>query len=173
MPATTRPAGIAVAVALLAMTSLSPAAHADGQPADILLLAGPDGQAVTLRREDLARHPISTARVFFSTGHGPVEASFEGVLLCTLLEEAGLTEEATRNAILRRVFTITGRDGYQVVLSGGEIAPMFGGAQVLAARAQDGKPVEGLARLVVPGDKSGGRHVDDIIRIEAAEGAPP
>ncbi|WP_191062042.1 molybdopterin-binding protein [Geminicoccus harenae] len=173
MPAATRLARIAIAIVLLAMGSLSPPARADGQPTDALLLAGPDGQAVTLRREDLARHPASTARVFFSTGHGPVEASFEGVLLWTLLEEAGLTEEATKNAILRRVFTVTGRDGYQVVLSGGEIAPMFGGAQALVAHAQDGEPVEGLARLVLPGDKSGGRHVDDIIRIEATDGVAP
>jgi hypothetical protein len=36
---------------------------------------------------------------------------------------------------------------------------------VIVAYAEDGKPLDGL-RLIVPGDKHGGRAVKDVVHIE-------
>jgi DMSO/TMAO reductase YedYZ molybdopterin-dependent catalytic subunit len=56
-----------------------------------------------------------------------------------------------------------------VVLSLGEIAPEFGGEQVIVAYQMDGKPIDnggGFARLILPGDKGAGRAVSAIASIE-------
>ena len=58
----------------------------------------------------------------------------------------------------------TARDGYVVVTSTGEIAPDFGGKAALVAYARDDQPLAEL-RLVMPGDKHGGRNVRDIAPI--------
>jgi hypothetical protein len=60
-------------------------------------------------------------------------------------------------------------DGYQVVLSGGEIDPNFGNAPMLLSWDQDGQPLagdDGPLRLVVPGVLRGGRFVHGIVSIE-------
>jgi hypothetical protein len=65
-----------------------------------------------------------------------------------------------------------GADGYAVVLSWGEIDPEFGAAPVFVACARDGEPLgdgEGMARLVVPGDKRAGRHVNRLTCIEVRD----
>jgi hypothetical protein len=78
--------------------------------------------------------------------------------------------------VLRKYVVVTGSDCYEVILSLGEVRPDFGGsAQVLVAYALgDGSPLsasEGAMRLVVPGDKKGGRYVSNIVRI-VVESAP-
>jgi hypothetical protein len=72
--------------------------------------------------------------------------------------------------VLRKYVSVIGTDCYEVLLSLGELRPDFGGsAQVLVAYAYgDGSPLsssEGAMRLVVPGDKKGGRYVSNIARI--------
>jgi hypothetical protein len=50
----------------------------------------------------------------------------------------------------------------------GEIAPNFGGDQIIVAYAVNGQPLTdtGFARIVAPGDKQGGRFVSNIVKIE-------
>lgn len=63
---------------------------------------------------------------------------------------------------------MTGRDGYEVVLSVAEIDPKFGNDRAIIAYTRDGKPLaqgRGFARLIVPTDKSAGRAVFGIARI--------
>jgi DMSO/TMAO reductase YedYZ molybdopterin-dependent catalytic subunit len=72
-------------------------------------------------------------------------------------------------------------DGYETVLSEGEIDPGFGNAPILLGYAQDGVPLsqvpysptenEGPAQLVVPGDTHGGRYANQICRIKVVDGA--
>ena len=72
-----------------------------------------------------------------------------------------------RRARLRRTIWVTGRDGYTAALALAEIDPEFEGKQVLLAYRRDGKPIDGnTLRLVVPGDRHGGRSVRDVVRIE-------
>jgi hypothetical protein len=51
-----------------------------------------------------------------------------------------------------------------VVTSTGEIAPDFGGKAALVAYERDGKPLDDF-RIVMPGDKHGGRNVRDVVTI--------
>ncbi len=124
----------------------------------------------TYTPESLKAERATTAIVYFNTGGGAVSASFRGVLLWTLLGEAGIAADpAIKNDILRRTVTVTGSDGYRIVLSGGELAPNLGAEPVLVAYERDGAQLganEGFARLIVPGDKTGGRNVSSIVRIE-------
>lgn len=121
-------------------------------------------------RAELRQRPVTTETVYFNTGAGPVSATFTGVLLWTLLDEAGIkVDPAVKNDLLRRTITVSATDGYTAVLSAGEIAPQFGGELVIVAYAQDGGPLGadgGFARLIVPGDQAGGRNVSSIARIE-------
>jgi len=68
---------------------------------------------------------------------------------------------------LRHYLLVTGRDGYQIVVSMGEIDPDFEAKPAILAYDRDGKPLgaNGL-RIVIPGDKHGGRMVHDVVHIE-------
>jgi len=123
----------------------------------------------TLTLAELQKEPATTQAVFYVTGRGTVSASFTGVLLWTLLSAADVTDDpAVKNAKLRRTVVVTAVDGYSVALSLGELDPAYGAAQALIAYAQDGKPLgpSGVARLILPADKDGGRNVARIVNIE-------
>ena len=132
----------------------------------------------TFTLNDLRTRTSATLDVaYFSGRSGLISESFTGVPLFRLLEEAGVvTDPAQKNDILRKSLVITGSDCYQVVVSLGEILPTFGGQPVLVAWGDgDGTPLpddEGMARLVVPGDKAGGRYVSNIVRIGVRNPGP-
>ena len=107
----------------------------------------------------------ASAEVAYMTGHGEEHGRFTGVPLWTLLGEAKLADEAGKMPGLRHSVLVTGRDGYSVMLSFGEVDPEFEGKAVLLAWQRDGKDLE-TPQLVVPGDKRGGRYVHDVVRIE-------
>jgi hypothetical protein len=70
---------------------------------------------------------------------------------------------------------VTGADGYQVALGWGELDPEFGAAPIMLAYLSDGQPMgdkQGMARLVVPGDKRGGRYVSTGKSIELRDPGP-
>ena len=57
---------------------------------------------------------------------------------------------------------------WRVLLSIAELDPEFAGTQAILAVTRDSQPLsadEGV-RLVVPGDKHGGRRVRHVVRIE-------
>jgi hypothetical protein len=90
------------------------------------------------------------------------------VLLWTLLGEVGGIDDPAKGAELHHTISITGRDGYLVVISTGEIAPDFGGKPAMVAYERDGEELrddKGL-RVVMPGDKHSGRYVRDVVEIE-------
>jgi len=57
------------------------------------------------------------------------------------------------------------------VFGAGEIDPSFGGNQIMVAYATGGASLgaDGFARIVVPGDKAGGRFVSNIVEIEVKD----
>jgi hypothetical protein len=68
---------------------------------------------------------------------------------------------------LRHTVAVTGRDGYAAVLALAEIDPEFEGKKVLLAYRRNNQPFpNNELRLVVPGDRRGGRSVHDVMRIE-------
>src|ERR1700676_3890165 len=76
--------------------------------------------------DDLKKMQAQYADVSYQTEHGPVTASYTGVLLSSLLEQAAGIDDTTRNAVVRHTIRITATDNYVVVLSTGEVAPDFG-----------------------------------------------
>jgi len=117
---------------------------------------------------DLKALPAVEVSVTFQTGHGDEHGAFTGALLWTVMQEAGIAEAKGNHPELRHALFVTGSDGYLVTLGFGEIDPDFEGKQAIIAYARDGQPLEakdGL-RLIVPGDKHGGRDVRDVVRIE-------
>ncbi len=51
---------------------------------------------------------------------------------------------------------------------GGEFSPDFGAIPVLLAYTEDGKPLS-APRLVVPGDKKGGRYVSGLTGLKVVD----
>lgn len=125
---------------------------------------------------DLQAMPRETVSVAFTSGSGDQQHTFTGVRLAAVLDKVGLaTAPNEKNALLTRYLVVTANDGYQIVLSGGEISPDFGNAPILLAWEQDGKPLagaDGPLRLVVPGDVRGGRYVHGIVGIDVRSIAP-
>jgi DMSO/TMAO reductase YedYZ molybdopterin-dependent catalytic subunit len=129
----------------------------------------------TYDEESLGALPHSTENVTFLTGKGPQTGSFQGVLLWDLLNKAGIKSDPTRDGQFQYV-EVTATDCYQVVLALGEINPGFGGEQVLVADGENGAPLgsdAGFARLIVPGDKFGGRSTFWITSIKLLSGPRP
>lgn len=78
------------------------------------------------------------------------------------------TDPAIKNDILSFYVAATGSDGYQTVLSMGELSPDFGNQPDLLALTFNGAPVgdKGFARLIVPDDARRGRWVSNLISLE-------
>ena len=114
----------------------------------------------------LRKFPAERVEVSFQPGRGIEKSSYTGVLLWTLLGRAGGIDDSAKGAELRHTISITGRDGYTVVISTGEIAPDFGDKAAMIAYERDGEALEKCLRVVMPGDKRGGRYVRDVVEIE-------
>jgi Oxidoreductase molybdopterin binding domain len=132
---------------------------------DITVVA-PAEQTRTIDPAMVEQLPAIEEKISFLTERGPEEATYTGALLWSVLDHAQMLG-GDRRARLRRTIVVTGRDGYTAVLALAEVDPAFEGKQVLLAYRRDGKPMAGNAlRLVVPGDRHGGRSVRDVVRID-------
>ena len=129
-----------------------------------LVLQGKVRQPQRWTLEDLKKMPAEHADVSYQTDRGPVRGSFTGVLLWSLIGAAGGIDDNAKSPELRHAIRITAKDGYVVVTSSGEIAPDFGAKGVIVAYERDGKPLDEF-RIVMPGDKHGGRNVRDVVSI--------
>ena len=142
----------------------APAAAAT--PNAVLSLEGRIKHPQRLDAEALRQLPAESVQVSFQTERGPLTASFTGVRLWALLDQAGGIDDPEKGAEFHHIVRITGRDGYVVVISTGEIAPEFGGKPALLAYRRDGAAQgETGFRLAMPGDKRGGRYVRDVVSI--------
>jgi hypothetical protein len=140
---------------------------ADPTDKPVLSLTGKVQHAQQFDLDQLRALPSQDLSVSFDTEHGPQQSHYTGVLLWALLDKAGGIDDATKGAVLRHVIKVTGRDGYFVLLSTGEIAPDFGAKQALVAYQRDDEAQgAGGFRLVMPGDKHGGRNVRDVVTID-------
>ncbi len=149
---------LALAAALLALAGSAAAA----EPA--VDVNGHAEHNLHLTATDLKALPQVSAEISFETGHGQQSAHYTGALLWDVVEKAGITDEPGAKAKhhLQHAVLVTGRDGYQVAVAIGEIDPEFENKTILLT---DEGAEKGL-RLVVPGDKKGGRAVRDVVRIE-------
>ena len=118
--------------------------------------------------------PAQANVTYFAAG-SVVTESFTGALLWDLLNNSPVSGIVTnpniKNDILHKVVIVTGTDCYQSVFGAGEFDPFFGGSQIMVAYATGGQSLgdDGFARIVVPGDKAGGRFVSNIAKIEVRD----
>jgi Oxidoreductase molybdopterin binding domain len=114
----------------------------------------------------LRRLPAEQVQVSFQSERPTTPTNYTGVRLWAVLAAAGGIDDDEKGAELRHIIKVTGRDGYVVLISTGEIAPDFGGKPALIAYQRDGDPLgEAGFRLIMPGDKRGGRNVRDVVAI--------
>lgn len=119
--------------------------------------------------KQLQQLPRVNQNVTYFAAGSVVSQSFTGALLWDLLQAVGIVLDPTiKNDILHQIVIVTGSDGYESVFGAGEIAPNFGGDQIIVAYAVNGQALgdTGFARIVAPGDKQGGRFVSNIVKIE-------
>lgn len=137
------------------------------EPQAGITIVGPSHSPVNLSLGELAELPTKQVQTNFLAENGPHAASFEGPLLWTVLQRAGVIDPTKHRDQVSQTIMILGRDGYRAVLALGEIAPEFEAKQVILAERMDGKPLDAdHLRVVVPLDKRGGRSVRDVARIE-------
>ena len=123
----------------------------------------------------LKRLPVAQENVTYIAMGASTSESFTGALLWDLLTLAPvggiITNSNIKNDILHKIIVVTGCDGYQTAFGAGEIDPFFGGDQIMVAYASSGSsfPGDGVARIVAPGDKAGGRFVSIIDKIEVKD----
>ena len=123
---------------------------------------------------------VTEITVSFQTGSGPRTETYYGVPLWELINnlkaggglKPGNSGLNPKNSFLRQYVLVEATDCYGAVVAIGEIQPSFEGKKVLIAfekKGPNGKVVslidEGFARLVVPGDKAGGRYVTNVRNI--------
>lgn len=136
-----------------------------------------NGSVVTPGTYDLAALsalPPTTQTVTYTAGGGPVTDTYTGTNLWTLVNSAGGFTPApgVKNSTLRNYVVAVGSDGYKTVFAGGEINPKFGDRPYMAAYADTGGQLgpggtDGFARMVVPGDKAGGRYLSNLVTLHA------
>jgi DMSO/TMAO reductase YedYZ molybdopterin-dependent catalytic subunit len=162
-----RLAGSALLVAVLLLSAgAGPPQASPPAPDSTLVIEGAVLHAVHLAEADLRHFPRTEERVSFEGEHGQTTATYGGVKLWTLLEQTGALQQSKPRDRVAKVLFATGRDGYTAALALAELDPAFEGKPVLIADAADGHPaVDGGLRLVVPGDRRGGRSVRDVVRI--------
>jgi molybdate transport system substrate-binding protein len=114
-----------------------------------------------------------TLDVKYLSGENEVSASFTGAYLRDIIDAAQVNLNAdVRNDKLSLFIVATATDGYQAIIAYAEIDPDFGNQPILVAYEQDGKPIadtQGPIRLIVPGDKRGGRYVSGVISLEVRD----
>lgn len=120
--------------------------------------------------DTLQKLPVTTETVTYGAAGSIVSHTFTGTSLWTLLQIAGLQIPNEKNGILRLIVIITGTDGYEAVFGAGELSPSFGQDQIIVAYGVDGQlftPSQfAQVQIIAPGDKLGGRFVDEIAKIE-------
>ncbi len=133
---------------------------------------------ITLIQLEQQFSPAQANVTYFAAG-SVVTESFTGALLWDLLNNSPVggivTDPTIKNDILHKIVIVTGTDCYQSVFGAGEFDSFFGGSQIMVAYLSGGLPLgsAGFARIVVPGDKAGGRFVSNIANIDIEDGSYP
>src|SRR5262249_41568469 len=122
-----------IAAALAVVAWLAGAAAAQSP---VLMLDGKVKQPQHWTMDDRRKLPAQHVDVAYQTDRGPVNASFTGVPLWSLIETAGIDDDA-KGSVIRHAIRITASDGWVVVTSTGELAPDFGAKPVLVAYERD------------------------------------
>jgi len=123
---------------------------------------------VNLTLTDLKAMPHVTVTVHNS--HSNTDETYSGVRLADLLAKVGAPSgKNLRGKALAHYIVASGSDGYQTILSLGEVDSEFHPGEILVAETMDGKPLDarsGPLKLVVTEDKHPARSVRNLVQIE-------
>jgi hypothetical protein len=148
---------------LLAAAALLLAAAGPEEPG---LMVGREGGAARLLPE-AALAALPAQRIGLAPEQGGAERVYEGPSLWSVLEAAGLVDRPRDQ--VRQVVLATGRDGYVAAIAMGEVSPEFAGRPAILALRQDGAALPPAQwRLVLPGEKRGGRSVRELAGLSLA-----
>jgi hypothetical protein len=158
--ASTTAAGTA---ALLALLVLQAAGSAFGQQLTVQTEVGKSTVLVRADVEALQHVKVTTSVSGSST-------TFEGVLLRTVLEKAGVGfGETLKGKRMASCLLVEAADGYRVVFALPELDPAFTDKQVVLAFLKDGKALddkEGPYRIVIPDEKRMARWVRQVTTLK-------
>jgi molybdate transport system substrate-binding protein len=145
--------------AVLKAHGFDPVAFAEPVPTATGLLVQRTGQAShVMPAERIGTLKPITQTVTFMTGHGEQQAEWTGPSLWDVLVASGALDSVKVGEQPRLVVRVTGADGYSAVMALAEIAPQFAGRPIQLADRVNGAPLpDNALRLVVPGDRRGGR----------------
>lgn len=143
------------------------AVGAEGAPAPGLLVQRTGQASRVIAAGGIGALKPLTQAVSFVTERGERQAEWTGPLLWDVLTASGVLDGVKPADQVHLAVRVTGADGFTAVLALGEIAPQFAGRPVQIADHMNGQPIpdHGL-RLVVPGDRRGGRSVRDVVRVD-------
>lgn len=138
-------------------------------------------RSADLAVDQIRQRPAITQTVSYVSGadNATKTHSYTGTSTWSLLGGLGFASDpAKKGDLLNRYLLATGADGYQVVLSSGELNPAFGNKQSLVAY-EEARPgavsalsdQEGPLLLTVPGDRRGSRYMSNLVQLEWR--APP
>jgi hypothetical protein len=164
------------AALLLVSLATSPAiAACPGGVSTSFAVTGQVAHPTVFDLSKLQQLPVAQQNITYFAAGSIVTQSFTGALLWDLLQNPPVggigTNSTIKNDILHKIVIVTGSDCYQSVFGAGEFDPFFGGSQVMVAYSVGGESLgsDGFARIVVPGDKAGGRFVSNIVNIRVEE----
>jgi hypothetical protein len=163
------------ALALVSLGSFPLQAACPGGVSKTFTVSGQVNKSAVFNLRRLEQFAPAQENVTYVAMGNVVTEAFTGTLLWDLLNDPPVggivTNPKVKNDILRKVVIVTGTDCYQSVFGAGEIDPSFGGSQIMVAYATGGHSLgsDGFARIVVPGDKLGGRFVSNIAKIEVRD----
>jgi molybdate transport system substrate-binding protein len=136
-------------------------------------LGGLVAQPGLLTPTDLQKFPSEKVDVSFQGPNGVEKHSYTGVRLQAVIDAAKVQVNAAhRSDLLCKYVLFTANDGYEALITYGEIATNFGAKPILLAWEQDGQPLTGQngpIRLVVPGDGHGARYVTGVVRMDVRD----
>lgn len=140
-------------------------------PPGTVLVTGALKQPSPVTIDQLHGMAMHAVQVEFQNDKGTEHHTEVGVPLAQLIPPTALATQDKKHDLLSFAVLAVGVDGYQAVVSYGEISPDFANKDVLVAVSEDGKPLS-RPRLVVPGDVKGARYVINLIELHVSRLTP-
>ena len=141
-------------------------APAEFGPSGLLRAAIEAGRAADMDqpRRRAGGHPERTVMLFTRNRLCALARPALGLTPANMLDK--LLDPAKSDAAVRLVDRVTGADGDTASVALAELAPQFAGHPIQLALAMNGTPLRDQSvRLIVPGDRRGGRSVREVVRI--------